>query len=114
MHAYINHKNICVVRSRLICSSSTEKRTYPVVRLLGAEVLDAAAEKGGTKDEEQVREHGAEQRALDNLDLTLHQREQRDDELRRVAAGRIQEPADCNKCTIRITYSLPFYLLRLS
>lgn len=69
--------------------------TYPVVGLVGPEVLDAAAEERGAKDEKQVGEHGAEQRAFHHLDLPLHQREHGDDELRGVAARRVQEPANC-------------------
>lgn len=69
---------------------------YPVVWLVGSEISDAAAEERCAEDEQQVGEDGAEEGALDHLDLPLHQREQRDDELRRVAARRVQEPANCN------------------
>ena len=72
------------------------RRTYPVVWLVGAEVDDAAAEEGGAEHEQQVGEDGAEEGALDDLDLALHQREQRDDELRGVAARRVQEAAHCS------------------
>lgn len=67
------------------------------------EVLDAAAEEGGAEDEEQVGEHGAQQRALDHLDLAFHERKQRDDQLRRVAARRVQEPADCKRTRNQIS-----------
>jgi hypothetical protein len=69
--------------------------THPVVWLVGAEVDDAAAEEGGAEDEQQVGEDGAEEGALDDLDLALHEREERDDELRGVAARRVQEAAHC-------------------
>lgn len=72
-------------------------RTHPVVRLVGAEVDDAAAEEGRAEHEQQVGEDGAEEGALDDLDLAPHEREERDDELRGVAARRVEEAAHCTR-----------------
>lgn len=59
------------------------------------DVGEAAAEEGGAEHEEEVGEDGAGQRPLHYLDLVIVQREQSDDQLRRVPARRVQQPTHC-------------------
>jgi hypothetical protein len=92
MDGYIHIYIYIYIQDRWMYSTAY---THPVVWLGDVEVDDAPAEEGGAEHEQEVGEDGAEEGALDHLDLPLHQREQRDDELRRVAARRVQEAAHC-------------------
>ena len=76
--------------------SSVAKATRPSERKLDCPVDLAAAaeEEREAEHEQQVPDHGAGERAADDLELHRVHREERDDQLRRVAEGRVEEAAD--------------------
>jgi hypothetical protein len=70
-------------------------------RRLPVELAAAAEEEREPEDEQQVADHAAGQRAAHDLELRRRHREQRDDQLRRVPEGRVEEAADAGAGVVR-------------
>ena len=67
------------------------------LRLMGVlllRVLDAADEEGAAEHEQQIRQDRAEQTDLHDAQHAAEQRDERHDQLRHVAKGRVQKAAD--------------------
>jgi hypothetical protein len=68
---------------------------------LPVDLATAAEEEREPEHEQQVPDHGSGQRAADDLELHRVHCEERDDQLRRVPEGRVEEAADPRSRVLR-------------